>query len=287
MTLALLLAAALLGTAGSAAGLERDVTYGPDPKQRLDLAVPAAKGFPTVLFIHGGSLTSGDKGDEEYRNVCAPFPGAGIACANVNYRLAPAHAWPAPAEDVAAAVNWVRTNIAARGGDPRRLILFGHSSGATLVAAVGADERYLARYGLKPRDLRGVVPMGSIMWDVELEEALQRLGRARVEDAFRKDSDSQVYGTLDTYLDHWPMRHIRAGLPPFLFLIAEEEQEHPPVLKTNKKFAEDARAAGNWAEYKVLPNRTHGSAIRNLSKAGDPVFAIVRDFVRLFGGGAP
>jgi hypothetical protein len=60
-----------------------------------------------------------------------------------------------------------------------------------------------------------------------------------------------------------------------------------PVLKTNKKFVEDARTLGNQAEYRVLAGRTHYSAIRNLSKPDDPVFAIVRDFVRQLGGAGP
>lgn len=264
--------------------LERDLAYGSDPSQRLDLSVPAAKGFPTVIFIHGGSLTSGDKADEDYRSVCAPFPGAGIACANVNYRLAPAHPWPAQAEDVAAAVAWVKSKIGPRGGDPQKLFLLGHSSGATLVALLGTDERYLARHGLKTSDLRGVVPMGSIMWDDELEQALTKYGRERVEAAFARDPDNRMYSSLDLYLDRWPIRHVRAGMPPFLFLIAESEQEQPPVLRTNRKFVEDARSQGNWAEHKVLPGRTHDSAVRKLHEPGDPVFAIVRDFVRQFSG---
>jgi acetyl esterase/lipase len=275
----------LFSNAGPAQSLERDVAYGPDPNQRLDLSVPAAKGFPTMLFIHGGSLMSGDKSDEDYRNVCASFPSARIACANVNYRLAPLHNWPAQAEDVAAAVAWVRTNIGSRGGDPHKLFLVGHSSGATLVALVGTDERYLARHGLKTSDVRGVVPMGSIMWDDELEQAMTRYGRGPVEASFGRDPDNRIYGNLDTYLNHWPIRHVRAGLPPFLFLIAQSEQEQPPVLKTNRKFVEDARALGNWAEYKVLPGRTHYTAVRKLSEPGDTVFAIVRDFVRQFSGG--
>jgi acetyl esterase/lipase len=275
---------AVASTAGVAQGSERELRYGPDPNQGLDLSLPAGKRFPTVIFVHGGSLTSGDKADEDYGRVCAPFPDAGIACANVNYRLAPAHPWPSPAEDVAAAVAWVRKNIQARGGDPLKLFLVGHSSGAMLVALVGTDEHYLARLGLNTSDLRGVIPMGSIMWDDELEQALKQYGRSRVEESFRRDSDNRIYGSLDTYLEHWPIRHVRAGLPPFLFLIAESEKDQPPVLRTDMKFVEDSRALGNWAQYKVLPGRTHNSAIRNLSEPGDAVFSIVRDFVRQFSG---
>ena len=266
--------------AATAQRVELDLSYGADPTQRLDLSVPAARGFPTVLFLHGGSLAGGDKADADYRDACAPFLPAGIACVNVNYRLAPAHPWPAQAEDAAAAVAWVRAQIASRGGDSSKLFLMGHSTGAMLAAVVGTDERYLARHGLTTRDLRGVISMGSIMWDVELEQAMARYGRGRVEEAFRRDPDNGVFGSLETYLDHWPIHYLRAGQPPFLFLIAEGEQLQPPILKTNRQFVEDARTLGNWAEYRVLSSRTHYSAIRKLSEPADPVFALVRDFVR-------
>lgn len=279
-----LLCWAVSSRAGAAQVVERNLPYGPDSHQTLDLAVPTIKNFSTVLFVHGGSLTSGDKSDGDYRGVCAPFVAAGIGCANVNHRLAPAASWPAPAEDVAAAMAWIRANIGARGGDALKLFLVGHSSGAMLVALVGTDERYLATKGLKTESLRGVIPMGSIMWDEEMEQALRLHGRDRVEAAFGQDPDNRMYANLDAYLDRWPIRHIRAGLPPFLFLIAESEQEQPPVLKTNKKFAEDMRALGNSAEYKVLPGRTHYSAIRRLGEPGDPTFAIIRDFVRRLSG---
>jgi len=282
----LFLGLAVSSNAGAAQSLERDQAYGADPFQHLDLSVPAGKGFPTVIFIHGGGLTTGDKEDEDYRDVCAPFRDAGIACANVNYRLAPGAPWPAAAEDVAAAVAWVRATIDARGGDPRKLFLLGHSSGAMLAALVGTDERYLAQRGLKMSDLRGVIPMGSIMWDDELEQALTLHGRKQVETAFGRHPDNRTFASLDAYLDHWPIRHVRAGLPPFLFLIAESEQEEPPVLKTNRKFIDDARALGNWAEYRVLPGRTHYSAIRKFAIPGDPTFAIVRDFIREFSNAA-
>lgn len=274
------LALALAASVAAAAPLENDLAFGEHAKQRLDLSTPPGKGFPTVVFVHGGSLTGGDKDDALYRDVCARFPAAGIACANVNYRLAPEHAWPAQAEDVAAAVAWLRDAVAARGGDPRKLFLLGHSSGATLVALVGSDGRYLARHRLRPKDLGGIVAMGSIMWDDELERALTTYGRPRVEAAFLKDPDNRMFGSLDAYLDHWPIRHVERGMPPFLFLVAESEQEQPPVLATNEKFAEDARAAGNRADCRVLPGRTHDSAIEGLSAKGDPVFAAIRDFVR-------
>ena len=88
--------------------MERDLAYGSHARQRLgSLPRPRREDSPTVVFAHGGSLQTGDKADEDYHDVCRQFPAAGIACANVNYRLAADAPWPAQAEDVAAAVAWL------------------------------------------------------------------------------------------------------------------------------------------------------------------------------------
>lgn len=256
-----------------------EYAYGSDPAQKLDLSLPAAKGFATVVFVHGGSLESGDKTDSDYGKVCEPFPAAGLGCANVNYRLAPAP-WPAQAEDVAAAIAWVRSHIGAHGGDPGKIFLLGHSSGALLVALVGSDARYLARHGRKLSDLRGVIPMGSIMRDDELDQAVAARGRDYVAAHFLDDPSNRLYGSFQAYQEHWPVRHVHPGLPPFLFLIAESEQVNPPVLKTDREFVEEARKLGNQADYKVLAGRKHYTAIRQLQQPGDAVFAIILEFVR-------
>lgn len=260
-----------------------EIEYGPDPAQKLDLSLPAAKGFPTVIFVHGGSLETGDKADSDYGKVGDAFPSAGVACANVNYRLAPA-GWPAAAEDVAGAIAWVRDNIAAHGGDPGKLFLLGHSSGATLVALVGSDERYLGKYGMQVSELRGVMSMGSIMRDDDLDRVIAARGRDQVAANFLREPGNRIYGSLEAYEDHWPIRHVHPGLPPFLFLIAESEQEQPPVLKTDQEFVEEARKSGNEASYRVFPGRKHYTMIRQLHEPGDGVFAVVLDFIRRHAG---
>jgi acetyl esterase/lipase len=270
----------LFCTVAASQSIKTNLGYGNDAAQRLDLSILAGTGFATLIFVHGGSLTSGDKADSDYAHVCDLFPAAGIACANVNYRLGPQHPWPAQAEDLASAIAWVRTNIATYGGDPKKLFLLGHSSGATLVALIGSDDRYLAKYGMKPSDLRGVMPMGSIMWDDELEQAIAQRGRDTIAQNFLRAPDNRMYGSLERYQDHWPVQHIHARLPPFLFLIAESEQEHPPVLKTNAKFVEEARKFGNEADYKVFAGRKHYTMIRQLHQPGDAVFSTILEFIR-------
>ena len=124
------------------------------------------------------------------------------------------------------------------------------------------------------------MPMGSIMSDDELEQAIAQYGRTRVEQSWLRDPGNHIYPGFDVSRDIWPIHHIHAGMPPFLFLIAESEQEQPPVLKTNAKFVEDARKLGNEASYRVLAGRKHYTAIRQLHEPNDAVFEIIRCFVR-------
>lgn len=274
-----LVLASLVLAATLAPAQVKEYAYGRDPLQKLDLFLPTAEHFTTVVFVHGGSLTDGDKRDSDYAHACDPFPAAGIACASINYRLSPQYPWPAQAEDVVAAIAWVRDHIAARGGDTKRLFLLGHSSGALLVALVGCDERYLAKVGMKPADLRGVMPMGSIMRDLELDELIAQRGHDAVAASFLRDPGNGMFGSLDVYQGHWPIRHVHAGLPAFFFLIAEAETENPPVFKTDAEFVAATRAAGNTAEQEVFPGRTHYSMIRRLHEPGDPVFAAILRFL--------
>ena len=90
-----------------------------------------------LLFVHGGGFVGGDKhvpGTPFHDNIGAWAARHGMVGVTMTYRLAPQAPWPAGAEDVAAAVRWVRAHIGEYGGDPARLFLMGHSAGATHVS---------------------------------------------------------------------------------------------------------------------------------------------------------
>jgi len=118
----------------------RDIAYGTDPLQKLDLftAAPTTGApKPVVLFIHGGGFQGGDKrpaGSPFYDNIMLWLTRQGMVGVNINYRLAPKHTWPAAHEDLATAVGWVQANIVQHGGDHDRLVLWGTSAGADLIA---------------------------------------------------------------------------------------------------------------------------------------------------------
>jgi acetyl esterase/lipase len=118
----------------------RDIAFGTDPLQKLDVFTAAptpGAPKPVVMFIHGGGFERGNKrqpGSPFYDNIMLWLTQQGMVGVNMNYRLAPKHVWPAAHEDLAAAVRWVQANIAQHGGDPDRLVLWGTSAGADLIA---------------------------------------------------------------------------------------------------------------------------------------------------------
>src|SRR5262249_59697942 len=63
----------------------------------------------------------------------------GLVAFSVNYRLAPAHPFPAAVEDVEAAVAWVRKHAKDYGVDPKRIGALGGSAGAHLVGMLATD----------------------------------------------------------------------------------------------------------------------------------------------------
>ena len=163
----------------------RDLSYdlgSPPPvagQNRLDVYSPvgARRGSrPVVVWVHGGGWQEGDKRDG-IRRKARLLTGAGYVLASVNYRLSevappsgpfdPARIrFPDHPRDVGEAVAWLHRRVARFGGDPRRIVLMGHSSGAHVAALVATDPRYLRRYRVPRGVIRGVVSLDTAALDV-------------------------------------------------------------------------------------------------------------------------
>ena len=193
--------------------ITKDLAYGADPRQVLDVYRPTAcSGVPVVIFVHGGAYTSSDKDiGEPYGNVATWFARAGMLGINANYRLAPAAKWPAGAEDVRGMVAWAKANAAHYGGDPNRIFLVGHSAGATHVSA------YIFDKALQPPEGPGVA--GAVLIS----------GRYRLvyNPADPYGRNMQTYFGTDPaqYQNRSTINHIRDGARvPVFVVISEYEQ---------------------------------------------------------------
>jgi triacylglycerol lipase len=119
--------------------MERDLKYGAADRNLLDVFEPetSTSPLPVLIFVHGGGFVAGNKrtGDSPfYDNIMLWAVKNGFVGVNMTYRLAPESPWPAGSEDIASTIEWITSNIAARGGDPARIYLMGHSAGAIHVA---------------------------------------------------------------------------------------------------------------------------------------------------------
>ncbi|MDM0118008.1 alpha/beta hydrolase [Variovorax sp. J22R133] len=128
--------------------VERDVRYGADEKHLLDVFAPSetsTKALPVLIYVPGGGFVNPARRvpNSAYFDSLMTWAACnGMVGVNMSYRVLPKDAWPAGAEDVGMVVRWVHEQIAARGGDPKRVFLFAHSAGAAHAASYLADERF-------------------------------------------------------------------------------------------------------------------------------------------------
>jgi acetyl esterase/lipase len=132
-------------------------SYGPEARQKLDLYVPVAsvRNAPVVQFIYGGSWNSGERAS--YAFVGEALAARGIVTAVVDTRLVPEVRFPAFVEDSVAATVWLKANLRQHGGDPGRIVVMGHSSGAYNAAMVAVSPMFTRQAGLGGRVYAGLV----------------------------------------------------------------------------------------------------------------------------------
>ncbi len=137
-----------------------DEKYGDAPLQTLDLFPSAIPGSPMVLFIHGGYWRALDK--KSYSFVAEPFLKNNLSTCIVNYRLIPTVNMEMVLNDIAASIRWVQKEASAFNGNPKKVILCGHSAGGHLALMT-----YLMNENLRPGiqaicSLSGIFDLGPI-----------------------------------------------------------------------------------------------------------------------------
>lgn len=137
-------------------GEQRGIVFDAAHGLKLDVYRPAAaRDAPVVVFFHGGTWKTGNR--RQYRWAGEALARHGVVAIVPDYRKYPQVTLDGFMRDAAAAVAWSRRHAAAHGGDPRRLVLMGHSAGAHMAALLASDGRWLQAQGMSPRQLCGLV----------------------------------------------------------------------------------------------------------------------------------
>jgi hypothetical protein len=198
--------------------VDRDLAYGDHERQRLDVHTPATQldGAPVFVFVHGGGFVGGDKhvpGTPMYDHIGAWAVRNGWVGVTITYRLAPEYTWPSGAQDVAAAVAWVRDNIASYGGDPARIVVAGHSAGCVHVASFLAGHGAGHGAGQGQGDVDGIRGAGLLSGFYRVPDGAER---GELEVVYFGDRPSAEVSTLPGLLN--------TGIP-LIFAVAERDPE--------------------------------------------------------------
>lgn len=226
-------------------------------QRRLDVYRNMSSGKnPVVIFVHGGAWRSGHRRQYVPLGVCLALNR--ITAVIPNYSQAPGYRFPEPERDIAAVVNWVHDNMSRFGGDPEKIFLAGHSTGAQIAALVALDARYLGFHSLPLTVIRGVISISGI-YEVP----------AGFEYAFDGEAD-RVKAS--------PMRFVRDGAPPFLIVRGGHDAQL--VQRQSEPFAERLRKHGVKVETEVYPEEDHSSIIALASIRESPLLERMTRFVR-------
>lgn len=225
------------------------IAYGEDPRQKLDVYVPRQplEGAPVVVFFYGGSWNSGDRGD--YAFVGEALASRGIVAVLADYRLYPQVRYPLFLEDSARAVAWTRAHIRAFSGNPQRLFLMGHSSGAYNAAMLALDPALLGAVGMSSKDLSGWIGLAGPYDFLPIKNAAVR----------------PVFFWPDSPPQSQPINHVRQGEPPALLIAATKDNLVNPTRNT-AGLARKLREVGVPVQDLYYSRPSHVTLVASLSR---------------------
>ncbi|PYK65458.1 MAG: alpha/beta hydrolase [Verrucomicrobia bacterium] len=260
--------------------VKRDIPYAEpaDSRQKVDIYAPeGAKNLPVVFWIHGGGWQTGDRTDVQVKPQA--FVDKGFVFVSTGYRLLPNVDMGTIFRDIAKSVHWVHEHIAEHGGDPKRILVMGHSAGAQLAALICIDDRYLKSEGLSLAIIKGCVPVDGDTYDVPaiIETAETRL---RVHGLPMPKFGHRVKFGNDPakHRDYSAVTHVAKGkgIPPFLIL---HVADHPDTSAQAERLEAVLKDAGIPAKRLAAKETNHSKLNENLGLPDDPPTKALFEFV--------
>jgi acetyl esterase/lipase len=200
--------------------------------------------LPTVVLVHGGAWTMGDRTDmAPQANQLARN---GFLAISVNYRLATQARWPAQRLDVSRAVTFLRKNAAFFNVDSQRMALLGSSAGGQIAAAV-------ATHGNGKQRFKGLVVLSGLLNPLMIAQQDPEYSDYVVEDKLIGCDPSEC---PDRYFAAIPAMSLnRSDVPSLLF---HSQHEDPFGPGQAKQFVSMSRAVGVSSKLTMLKGDQHG-----------------------------
>jgi acetyl esterase len=252
-------------------GVERieDVAYAGSKQREHTLDVYRPRGetrpLPIVLYMHGGGFRILSK--DSHWMMGLAFARRGYVVFNINYRLAPAHPFPAAIEDACGALAWIASHARDFGGDPDRVVLAGESAGANLTTSLAIATSYprsepyaRAAYDANVR-IRAALPACGILQVTDSarfarRKRLSAFVRDRlheVEHAYLPESAPRDRDLADPLLVLEGAASPARPLPPFFAGVGTAD----PLLDDTRRLKAALDRAGVPCEVRYYPGELH------------------------------
>lgn len=220
----------------------------------LDLARPRSsrKPLPCILVIHGGGWYTGSKSD--HTGIIENVARRSCVGVSADYRLAPAHRFPAQVEDVKCAVRFLRAHAEPYGIDPGRIGVLGFSAGGHLAMMLGTT------VGMKELEGRGG-------WEDQSSEVQAVVSCFGPVDLAAQDWPDETRRMIEDFLGGTredipkvyelasPVAHVKDRCPPML-LFQGTRDEYVPYTQAYAMI-EALTRAGAHGRAEILINQGH------------------------------
>jgi acetyl esterase/lipase len=235
------------------------------------IGVPQSSAERVLFYLHGGGYTQGSP--ETHRELASRVGRAAQARTfSVDYRLAPAHRFPAAVDDAVSAYRW----LVKSGVPPKRIAFAGDSAGGGLAVAT--------LFAL--RDAGDPLPACCACMSPYFD--LEGTGASHISADDPIIDIEQLRFTGRQYADAADIRHPRAspiygdfrGLPPLLFQAGTREL----LMDDSTRAAEKARGDGVDVELEIYDGLIHvwhiwGARIPEAAQAVEKIGAFVRSHI--------
>ncbi len=266
----------------------RDVSFGSDSKNVLDVAEPEKGGAnrPVLIYVSGGAgnkQQGGPNGEPFYDNVMVWAVKNGMV--GVNMQRRPGQAWDDPAKDIALVVEWVHKNIAQHKGNPARVFIWCQSAGNIPTSTYIGHKEYWPPDGV---GVKGVVFMSPPAFDILPATP------PPAEGGFPQCNNPDGTPSANPGIGRGPGRGdgrggpgrgsqpdaatqlARSNLPGLVssklpFLIAVAELDPPAIISFSKTLRDELCKAGNCPMYVEFKDHSHISEVMSPDTADTSV----------------
>ncbi|QXU42947.1 alpha/beta hydrolase [Pedobacter sp. D749] len=226
------------------------------------------KNKPVLIFIHGGSWSSGKK--ETYWWLGRNFARKDVVTVIINYRLAPNVQYEKMGDDCALAVKWVQAHIADYTASKEKIFVMGHSAGAHLAELINADPKYFKKVGIK-NPIKGVIlndPFG-----LDMKEYLSTA-----------EKDHFYFDFIRTFTDQpavWkeasPLDYVNNIKNPHLLFYGSKT--YGAIKLQTPRLYEKLKANNIPVEIKEIKGKSHVPMISQMIFGGNQLYQDILDFI--------